>query len=42
MTIQEFAKMLDGREMGYEMISHEEERAEELGFVVVFEASGNR
>jgi len=36
MTIQEFAKMLDGREMGSEMISHEEEQAEELGFVVVF------
>ena len=27
MTIQEFAKMLDGREMGAEMTSEERERA---------------
>jgi len=36
MTIQEFAKMLDGREMGNEMTSEDKEQARELGFVVVY------
>jgi len=36
MTIQGFAKMLDGREMGAEMTREEKAQAKELGFVVVF------
>ena len=36
MTIQEFAKMLDGREMGNEISKVDAIRAKELGFVVVF------
>lgn len=36
MTIQEFAKMLDGREMGEEIAEAEENQAKELGFVVLF------
>jgi len=36
MTIQEFAKMLDGREYLGEMILAEKELAKALGFVVVF------
>jgi len=36
MTIQEFAKMLDGREMGNEMTWEQKEQAKALGFVVVF------
>ena len=36
MTIQEFAKMLDGREMGEEITIVEKEQAKKLGFVVVY------
>jgi len=36
MTIQEFAKLLDSREMGEEITREERRRAETLGFVVVF------
>jgi len=36
MTIQEFAKMLDGREMGNETTGEERKQARELGFVIVF------
>ena len=36
MTIYEFASGLNGREHGNEMTSFEEQRAKELGFVVVF------
>lgn len=36
MTIYEFASGLNGREIGNEMTSFEEQRAKELGFVVVF------
>jgi hypothetical protein len=36
LDIKEFAKMLDGREMGMEIKSTEENRARELGFVVVY------
>lgn len=36
MTIQDFAKMLDGREMGNEMTWEQKEQAKKLGFVVVF------
>ena len=36
MTIQEFAKMLDGREMYHEITGEEGELAKYLGFVVVF------
>jgi len=36
MTIQEFAKMLDGREMGNEMTWEQKEQAKKLGFVVIF------
>jgi hypothetical protein len=39
MNIQEFAKMLDGREYGREITEEEEKQAKELGFVVVFGAS---
>jgi len=35
MAIQEFAKMLDGRESGNEITCEEIEQAKELGFVVV-------
>lgn len=36
MDIYEFAKMLDGRQYGEEISLEEEEKAKELGFVVVF------
>ena len=36
MNIQEFAKMLNGREYGSEITKEEVRQAEELGFVVVF------
>jgi len=36
MTIQEFAKMLDGREMGEELTPVETEQAKKLGLVVVY------
>lgn len=36
MDIKEFAKSLDGRSYGYEIIKQEEEKAKELGFVVIF------
>jgi hypothetical protein len=36
MTIEEFAKMLDGREYGSEMTQTEMRLAKEMGFVVVF------
>lgn len=36
MNIQEFAEKLNGRSYGLEIISTEEQQAEELGFVVVF------
>lgn len=39
MNIQEFAQILNGREMGQEITPEEAKRAKELGFVVVFGAS---
>ena len=36
MNIQEFAKLLDGREYGNEITLSEIEKAKELGFVVVY------
>lgn len=36
MNINEFAKMLDGREIGCEITPEEERQAKELGYVVVF------
>jgi hypothetical protein len=36
MNINEFAKMLDGRDYGYEMDTQEENEALHLGFVVVY------
>jgi len=36
MTIQEFAKMLDGREMGHEYTEEQEELAKGLGFIFVY------
>jgi len=39
MNIYDFAKILDGREMGKEITKAEEKQAKELGFVVVFGAS---
>lgn len=39
MNIQEFAKLLDGREYDNEITPAEEKQAKELGFVVVFGVS---
>lgn len=39
MTIQEFAKMLDGREMGSEIFKEQANMARDLGIVVIFGAS---
>jgi hypothetical protein len=39
LDIKDFAKMLDGREYGKEIIPGEEKNAKALGFVVVFGAS---
>lgn len=36
MNIQEFAQMLNGRQMGQEMTPEEAQQARELGFVIVF------
>jgi hypothetical protein len=36
MDIYEFANLLNGRQMDYEMTAEEEKQAEQLGFVVVF------
>jgi hypothetical protein len=36
MTIEEFALMLSGREIGKEMYAAEEKQAEQLGYVVIF------
>jgi len=42
MTIQEFAKMLDGRESGEELTTPERLDAKKLGFVVVFGYSDDK
>lgn len=39
MTIEEFAKMIDGREYQGELMDQEEKQARALGFVVAFGAS---
>jgi hypothetical protein len=39
MNIKEFAKLLNGRHYGDELILDEEKQAKELGFVIVFGAS---
>lgn len=41
MNIQDFAKLLDGRDMDKEITKVEEKQAKELGFVVLFGASGD-
>lgn len=39
MNIQEFAQMLNGRQMGQEITREEERQTKELGYVVLFGAS---